>query len=677
MADERLIRALDEQVKVQKEQSKLQISQIEQLIEQGKGDAAQRVKLLKMQAALQKDNRTLSGDLGKNITNMVDGFSTTVDGMINQTFGPLGGMVTSLTTGFFKRGKENRDNLAQNQLQNENSEKLISELGGVKEAVKSLDKKTPKRDLDKENAGKQAGEALKKAGFKGVAGAKPVSEGGIVDKVIDGVTTAAGVTGGVGSAAGIKALGGKYKSLATRLTGGVAGKVLSKANPVFAAVLMGKDVFDVANAVTDDDVKTSVKNEDIGALIGGFIGGAIGIIGGPAGVALGIGLGNMAGEFIGGAMDSPEIVGAINEVKTGLTAERGKLVAEIDLVNEKLKDKNISAEMKSLYEEQLRQNNARIKSIDGELESMKVLDEDLEKLKEIDVRASAIAKERSRLKRELEIANEKGDTARIAFLERSIEITNKEFEKEEAEYAKKAEELRKKAQQTTKALSEKSTSFFDRVATEGGFFGAAAEFFGLGKGLTGEAKIKYDEQQKDKEKTDLDLRIQRTEAQIQKIIERRKEMGYEPNERTAYSYKARLQNLKSERAALNGLARGGFIVNQPSYLPGSGIVVGEHGTYGSGLAYGGIADGGPEAVIPLSSPRAGAFIDPMAQSVAGMVMNRLQMERMGGGAGGGGATVVTDARSYETNDNTTVINNPSPIGPMLPNEGRDFVSKVA
>ena len=67
----------------------------------------------------------------------------------------------------------------------------------------------------------------------------------------------------------------------------------------------------------------------------------------------------------------------------------------------------------------------------------------------------------------------------------------------------------------------------------------------------------------------------------------------------------------------------------------------------------------------------------MAQSVAGMVMNRLQMERMSGVGGGGGSTVVTDARSTQTNNNTTVINNPSPIGQMLPDEGRDFVSKVA
>jgi hypothetical protein len=70
----------------------------------------------------------------------------------------------------------------------------------------------------------------------------------------------------------------------------------------------------------------------------------------------------------------------------------------------------------------------------------------------------------------------------------------------------------------------------------------------------------------------------------------------------------------------------------------------------------------------------------MAQSVAGQVMNRLQMERMSGGAGGmEGANVVTgnDMSSNQVSNNTTVINNPSPIGQTLPDEGRDFVSKVA
>jgi hypothetical protein len=148
--------------------------------------------------------------------------------------------------------------------------------------------------------------------------------------------------------------------------------------------------------------------------------------------------------------------------------------------------------------------------------------------------------------------------------------------------------------------------------------------------------------------------------------------------------KARLEMLKAEQivaeTSKGELARGGFIVNQPTYLPNSGVVVGEHGTYSGGAAYGGIADGGPEAVIPLSSTRAGAFIDPMARSVAGSVLNQLAMSRVGmDNSGGGGANVVTgnDMSSNQVSNNTTVINNPSPIGQTLPDEGRDFVSKVA
>ena len=45
-----------------------------------------------------------------------------------------------------------------------------------------------------------------------------------------------------------------------------------------------------------------------------------------------------------------------------------------------------------------------------------------------------------------------------------------------------------------------------------------------------------------------------------------------------------------------GQASGGFIVNRPTYLPSSGVMVGEHPTYsGRGPA----RDGGPEAVILL------------------------------------------------------------------------------
>jgi hypothetical protein len=678
MAESDLIKAQNEIAKQAKEDSAKNLAAIKELIETTE-KPKDRLKLLKMQDELKKNQKTISDDLGKNITDMKDGFMTSVDGMINETFGPLGGMVTSLTTGFFKRGKENRDNLTQNEQQNVNAKELISTMDGVKAAVQSLDKKTAPRDLDSENAAK--GGKQVSLGPAGDPSKPPVTEGGVVDSVIEGITTAAGVGGGIGGAAGIKALGGKYKALVGKLTGGVAGKVLSKANPVFAAITMGKDIFDIASAVTDDDVKTSVKKEDIGGLIGGFIGGAIGIIGGPAGIALGVGLGNMAGEFIGGAMESPEIVGAIQGVKDSLSSERTVLVDEINVIKEKLKDKNITAEMKALYEEQLKQNNARVKSISTELENMKVLDEDIKKLDELDIKASNIASERIRLKKQLKVAEENGDTARITMLNNLIKVTNEEFSDAEKDYAEQSELLRTKARETTKTLADKSTSFFDKIATEGGALGMIVSALGLGDSLTGTEKDNYLKGEAEKELAGLKGYLAKVESQkINKFVAAGPgSLNFQKQQikRTTHL----ISKKEKEIEAMGGLARGGFIVNKPTYLPNSGVVVGEHGTYsGRGAAAGGIADGGPEAVIPLSSSRAGAFIDPMARSVAGQVMNQLQMERMSGGSAGmEGASVVTgnDMSSNQVDNSTTVINSPSPIGQMLPDEGRDFVSKVA
>ena len=68
----------------------------------------------------------------------------------------------------------------------------------------------------------------------------------------------------------------------------------------------------------------------------------------------------------------------------------------------------------------------------------------------------------------------------------------------------------------------------------------------------------------------------------------------------------------------------------------------------------------------------------MASSVALSGIHHLPMERMTLATGGSGSSFVVgnDMSSSQTNNSTTVINNPSPIGQMLPDEGRSFVSKV-
>ena len=257
-------------------------------------------------------------------------------------------------------------------------------------------------------------------------------------------------------------------------------------------------------------------------------------------------------------------------------------------------------------------------------------------------------------------------------------IAVKGFSQDEKNYEKESEKLREIAQKTNATLSAASLSFLDKMATEGGFMGTLISGFGLfGTSLEGDEKKAYIRDQKTKELAELEGKLAKAEAmELSSYVT--KEQAQLQKDRIIGRYSDKVLEKKTE---LDSLARGGFIVNKPTYLPNSGIVVGEHGTYsGNGAAYGGIADGGPEAVIPLGSTRAGAFIDPMAQSIAGQIMNRLQMERMSGGSAGmEGASVVTgnDMSSSQVNNNTTVVNNPSPIGQTLPDEGRDFVSKVA
>ena len=126
--------------------------------------------------------------------------------------------------------------------------------------------------------------------------------------------------------------------------------------------------------------------------------------------------------------------------------------------------------------------------------------------------------------------------------------------------------------------------------------------------------------------------------------------------------------------------KGGIVVTKPTWLPSSGTVVGEHSTWQGRGAYGGgiPMDGPAEAIIPLGSDRAGVFIDPMARSIAGQVMNQMAMERVGIQMGGeaSSAPVVMDNSTQVVNNNTT-IRQTNPTGQMLPNEVSNFVSKVA
>ena len=682
----------------------------------------------KQRQTLIKANHTLGGDLKKNYQDLKDGITTTVDGFINEAFGPLGGMVSSLTTGFFKRDKDNRGEAKNTELQVEAAQDLANSFKEKKEedadvpkdikaiatAMGSIDDKTlsleDQRELARQKgkggavAGKDKmkvsdfdfptapfaalGIALGAAGglaapglfqlakfpplvenfktkfvpkinkifgtdfpelhkgtikygdtvgdvtrnakgqfakvtktSKGILSSIPKSFDDLATKM-KGLKEGMKLTAGADEVAGI---GSKFGGVAKFLVKGVVGRALSVAgNPVFSLIAQGKDIFDIANVVGDDDVKTAVKNEDIGAVIGGFLGGAIGVIGGPAGIALGIGLGNMAGEFIGGAMDDPEVLGAIQKVRDGLTNEKTELLNEIVAAEEKLKDKNISEPMRKMLQAQVDANSERVRSINAELKGMEDLKEKEEELKAIEKKANDAIAMKQNLEKQLELAEERGDTARIKMLEGMIDDADAEFDKQEKAYETTSEELRQQAAKTSEGLKDNVLSFFGKFTSLED--NPISNFFGSMFG------------------------------------------GDEKTDPKAGS------NAFRQARGVNTSARGGIIVNRPAYLPTSGTVIGEHGTFnGRGAARGMISDGGPEAVIPLSSGRAQGFITPIAASIAGQVMNNLAMDRVGmGGAGGmNSAPTVIDNSSQPIITNNTIINSPEPQGPMLPGAGRD------
>ena len=132
---------------------------------------------------------------------------------------------------------------------------------------------------------------------------------------------------------------------------------------------------------------------------------------------------------------------------------------------------------------------------------------------------------------------------------------------------------------------------------------------------------------------------------------------------------------------VTGTGAKGGIVTKPAYLPASGTVVGEHSSWsGKGAAGGGIPDGpGGEAIIPLTGQAGGQILAAaLAPAIAGAILNELMMARVGGGAEGGSApTVIQDNSTNQNVTNNTIVRTPSPSGPGLHFEGRDFVHKIA
>jgi hypothetical protein len=671
MADSELLKAQKEAAEKAQKDSAKQLAAINGLLAKETGSAKDRVKLLKMQADLKQTQQTLSGDLGKNISDMKDGFASTVNGMINQTFGPLGGMMTSLTTGFFKRGKENRENITQNELQNDNAKEMIEKLGGIQTAVEG-DEKRRKGGEDKDvevdsaaNGGEVEVPAGEGEGFSMLLGRFLLATGAAV----------AGLA--AGAAAG----------LVVQISGWVAslGKGVMK---LIKMIPTPKWLDEVIDALKNfgGNAFTKIKNFFVGETsvfkrVGNTVDTVTDSIKGFKGSLF-----TKISNFFTGEASVFKRVGTIVDTVTGTVKNfTGGIFTKIGTFFKNIQPKFltdiIDAGADALKSFKMSGGTRVFSSIGDMFKSVSGIGDTLmspiKSVMNFFPGGGAAKGGGGIISKILGFLLPFGDIFKnfakfgaklIAPLNIILGIFDAGFEAKDA--------------------VEKSDGFFASllngiIGALGGFIdGAVLSLLDLVKdGVSWVAgKFGFEEIEKSLDSFSFSEIFNNILDSIYAFVNK---IFNSPGEL-----------LKSGGSALKGMlpswmggapsggdARGGFIVNQPTYLPSSGRMIGEHGTYtGGGLAYGGIADGGPEAVIPLSSTRAGAFIDPMARSVAGQVMNRLQMERMSGGSAGmEGASVVTgnDMSSNQVNNNTTVVNNPSPIGQTLPDEGRDFVSKVA
>ena len=123
------VKDLDDIIKVQKEKLDALIAQGKSGSAEAKAASTKQLKAAKARDALFKADISLGADLKKNFSDIGTTITGGLEGMLSETFGPLGGIAASLTTGFFKRGQESKKSLESDQMQVTSTDILVEELG--------------------------------------------------------------------------------------------------------------------------------------------------------------------------------------------------------------------------------------------------------------------------------------------------------------------------------------------------------------------------------------------------------------------------------------------------------------------------------------------------------------------------------------------------------------------
>jgi len=623
-------------------------------------------------ATLQKADLTTTGAVKKEFGNIGNSLLGGFDGILGEAFGPLGGIASTLTTGLVRRKIEAKKNLESDILQEETSKDVADTLeenaedakkdkiktdggkveqktsesaeetaGGIQEVDEGLN--TTNRLLtDIEShlnfmAGNQETsetrrERLRDKGGETVRGVMPgEKKGGLFgDFKFGDLFKKGGIKKIIATLGGtlMSGFGTAFAGIGKTFTSTLGPQLMKFVGP--AALIAG-----LALAVKDG-INGYFKSDEWGvSKIAGSIGGIFGGTG-EAGS-----FGNVSGNALKWGLIGAGLGSIVPVIGTGIGFAAGallggilgwfggeKIAKAVDAISDWFENKWNG--FLSIFGIDKRSKSKKIDDISEDKAKLDKEISDLEK-KEKEGKLSRFDKGNLDRKRKAQSA--------VSEREKNIKITGFDISDKEKE---------KRITQLSASREETETMF-------GGYGIAEAE-----------EELRVKQEQFDRRTFSGPMAERNKEAASRALQAKKDEVK---------KMKDELKALQRTDAPVTPLARGGIIVNRPSYLPSSGTVVGEHGTFtGRGAARGGIPmDGGPEAIIPLSGSRAQGFIQPIAASIAGQVMNNLAMDRVGmSGAGGtSSAPTVIDTSSQQVITNNTIINSPEPQGQMLPGAGRD------
>jgi hypothetical protein len=690
--------------------------------EEIKAAAKDQLKAAKARDALQKMEVTLGKDLKKNFADIGATITGGLDGILSETFGPLGGIASSLTVGFFKRRQENKKNLESDQMQVDATQVLTEEMQTGKEATAKA-----------ETAGGELGEVAVESAEETAGGVQEVGEGlGTTNQLLTDIEghlsfmagnqesaedrrerlrsqkakRAGGTVVGGGGKAGMDGdesdwsfleMMGLSKMLGlTSLLSGKGGLISNIFRNVKAILLKSARKFGggggaklmqgilkgiglvakigaiagVLIAPIIDGILGYFKAEEWGVsklsgIIGGILGGGEGgginaIFNGMKWAAAGAAAGTLilpgVGTIIGGIAGA--ILGAILGFFGG-----NKIAKVIDDIGGWIKDK---------FDNILKFLGLEKKT---EEDFQKELQDDKD---ELDEKVSILGIEKERLDK---IEN-KTPMQRTAAKRATKDLEEAKTERTALDDPDAIQKYRK-TQTTTTGVGTSITTFDKEgkaTTTEylGGDQSDDKEFFkifnrdGSASRLVGASYRHGPDGKKSVQ-----------ELKLEKLGYTRETFAALKDEEVKNVIRSKIIN-NEVRLHEQGLASGGIIVTKPTYLPASGVVVGESPSWsGPGLARGGIptiplsssgASGRKEAVIPLESEAGGQILAAaLAPAIAGATLNEMALARVGTIASyNSQSPVITDASSNQTVINQTTINSPNPQGPSLPGSGRDM-----